>query len=386
MTAPDLDGATARLSTVTGVPGVDHLLSDDALSALLGRAVTIKHLRMKPGRSVVVSWCADATGDWGWAEVTGDEDKADKAILRSEVAGESVHSVQRGTAYLLWGGFRTDRALAKDLLAARDSVGADKAWEVLRYNPSKRVVARLGDSGGTSVLRVSPETDRLVAASQLWQDLGAPVLVPTTVGRRGTASLSPWWGTGDLLSHPDRAAALEAGRAVGGVHRASLGKRWPGEAPSLPNLEVTASGLIEVAPWLTTKISRLVARLEPLLGELAEVEPVWVHGDLSPDQVLHDGAGGIRIIDLDRAGSGPAAQDVGSWLAACAAAGRGELVDPFMSGYAETMRPSARGLAAAQALAQFRAAVDPFRKLWPDWPAAVTARIALTEQALRRVP
>lgn len=388
MTAPSAAEATAGVAEIAAVAGAGHLLEDAALSALLGRAVRIQHVRVKPGRSVHVAWRSEDVPHrqrWGWAEATNDPDKADKARLRAELAGEPVEVLRNGEATLLWGGVATDRAIAKELLGARTALGEDLVWEVLRYNPGKRVVAKVRPDTGPAVLRVSSGTDELVTASQWFADLGTPTLVPVNIGGRGTASLTPWWGGSDLHAAPDGAAALEAGRAIGLLHHRSQGRTWPGEAPQGPALEATASGLLEVAPWLGNRLQALVERLHRLSDELAETEPVWLHGDLSPDQVLHDGAGDVRVIDLDRAGPGPAALDVGSWLAACRAMDLPELAEPFLVGHAEQGSISPRAVAIAECLAQFRAAIDPFRKLWPNWPTAVTDRVALAEQALRSV-
>lgn len=387
MTTPSLRDATAHVAAVAGVDGAEQLLENSALSGLVGHPVSVQHLRLKTGRSVHVAWRTvdDSPARWGWAEVTADPDKADKAVLRAEAAGETVELRRGDGAALLWGGLHGDRGLAKELRGARVALGEDLPWEVLRYNPGKRVVARLDDGTGPVVLRVSRGTASFLEASRRWAEAGVPTLVPTPVGGRGSAVLTPWWGSSDLHRLPRTAAALEAGRLVGALHQGSRGRVWPGQVRREATAAVTAAGLLEVAPWLRGRVIAIAHQLEARLGELTQNEPAWVHGDLSPDQVLHDGGDDIRVIDLDRAGSGPAALDVGSWLAACASMGLPQLSEPFLTGYTESTGVDDRSLAISEALAQFRAAVDPFRKLRRDWPQAITRRIELAEQALGRI-
>lgn len=389
MMAPSTTEATRSVAAVAGLEGAGSVLADAALSELMGHRVTIEHVRLKVGRSIHVAWQADdgsAAPRWGWAEVTTDPHKADKAVLRAEHAGESVQLRRMGSSLLLWGGLRSDRALGKHLLAAREALGEQVGWRVLRYNPGKRVVAVVDAGSGPAVLRVSTGTDRLVAASRRWSEAGVPTLVPETVGARGTASLTPWWGSTDLHTVPLPTAALAAGRSIGALHRRSLVLAWPEATAPEAGPDTTAAGLLEAAPWEGGRIRRISERLAPLLDELGDGRQVWLHGDLSPDQVLHDGSDEIRLVDLDRARSGPAVLDVGSWLAACAAHGLPQLVEPFLAGHTESMGGAdPRQLAIAEGLAQFRAAIDPFRKLRPDWPDQLALRLDLTEQALGRL-
>ena len=204
MMAPSTTEATRSVAAVAGLEGAGSVLADAALSELMGHRVTIEHVRLKVGRSIHVAWQADdgsAAPRWGWAEVTTDPHKADKAVLRAEHAGESVQLRRMGSSLLLWGGLRSDRALGKHLLAAREALGEQVGWRVLRYNPGKRVVAVVDAGSGPAVLRVSTGTDRLVAASRRWSEAGVPPLVPAPVGARGTALPTPQraaWRCGDV--------------------------------------------------------------------------------------------------------------------------------------------------------------------------------------------
>lgn len=388
MSAPSVADAVAHIAAVAGVAGAGELLDNAALSGIFGHEVSVQHVRVKPGRSVHVAWRTCSGSDtpvWGWAEATSDPDKVRKALLRQELTREPVAVRRNGQAFLVTGGMHGDRDLAKDLVAARRAVGEDVAWDVVRYNPGKRVVAVVDPGHGPAALRVSRRTGRLVDASQRWLEAGVPTLVPVAVGSRGTASLTPWWGDGDLHEHPQPGLALRAGAMLGALHEETRGRDWPGGRLTQPPPDVTAEGLHEVAPWLSERVLAISSRLVTLLAAGTRTDPVWLHGDLSPDQVLHDTDGAIRLVDLDRAGSGPAALDVGSWLAACAATGREQLAEPFLDGYSSVSDVDEQAVGVAEALAQFRAAVDPFRKLWPDWPGEVTRRVELAEAALGRI-
>lgn len=388
MSAPSVGDAVAHVAAVAGVEGAGQLLDNAALSGIFGHEVSVQHVRVKSGRSVHVAWRTCSGSDtpvWGWAEATSDPDKVRKAVLRQELTREPVEVRRNGGAFLVTGGMRGDRDLAKELVAARRAVGEDVAWDVVRYNPGKRVVAVVDAGGGPAALRVSRRTTTLVDASQRWLGAGVSTLVPVAVGGRGTASLTPWWGDGDLHEHPEPELALRTGAMLGALHGQTRGRDWPGGSLPQPPPDVTAEGLHQVAPWLSERVTAISSRLTMLLAAAARTDPVWLHGDLSPDQVLHDTDGAIRLIDLDRAGSGPAALDVGSWLAACAATGREQLAEPFLAGYSSFSDVDEQAVVVAETLAQFRAAVDPFRKLRPDWPGEITRRIALAEAALGRI-
>ncbi len=102
---------------------------------------------------------------------------------------------------------------------------------------------------------------------------------------------------------------------------------------------------------------------------------VTIHGDFSPDQVVLDGHGEPCVIDLDAAGVGASAADVGCLLASISR-GDEHLAEAALEGYGLVRRPPDAGAVAAYALAYgLRKAIDPFRDCAPDWPAAVTRRV-----------
>lgn len=134
-----------------------------------------------------------------------------------------------------------------------------------------------------------------------------------------------------------------------------------------------AGSLARLAPDLAQRTLRLAERVaELLLTTPGRTAPL--HGDLTADQVAV-GAEGVRSIDWDRAGTGPRALDLGSFIARleadALAAGRARpraQRDAFEDAYrgAAGRRPKALRVWAAAAL--FRLASEPFRQRRPDWP------------------
>ena len=439
--APETDPASAdrQAAAATGLPYTKTLLDSAALSELLGRKVIITHVRIKPGHSVVVSHrdaettsghaagsrhtakpSPDAAGasarsrrgrrrpaslpetGWGWTSVSDDADKFAKALRRAEQAEQPLTVHEDSSPYLASGSVWTDRVLAKELRAVWEQLGDQAQWEILRYNPRRRVVAavtRPDQEGATlrHVVRVSAcDLSGLLEAVGRWRRLGAPLTNMRAVGERGTATMTPLWGFGDLLSNPCPAAARTAGMVIAEVH--SRGRELteaPAHAeedaptPSPQRLAAappkeTAGNVAQFAPWLAERANTLAETIQERLE--AEDDETELHGDLSPDQVLIAAPQShkIRIIDLDRTGRGPAMRDVGSWMAACRQSALPELSEAFLTGYATVAAMDRRAMHTWEAAAHLAAALDDFRHREPDWPAGVTRRIELAETAVRR--
>ncbi|MEU3846153.1 hypothetical protein AB0E44_04080 [Micrococcus terreus] len=393
---PSSAEADAHLVRLTALEGAERLLDDSALSALVGREVTATHIRFKPGQSLTVAWRATgaATGpeDHGWAQVTADGDKIHKSRRRAERADrpEELQTHRLDGTVLLVGSVWTDPKLAVELRRAQrrhaESRGTRDAWQVLRYNPSRRLVARAGQD----VLRIHTAPldgpAGMVQTVKRWQSWDLPVLPLRSLGGHGTCAVSPFWGAGDALElpHPDTSHA--AGELIARLHRHGI-RRSP-----LPALQVrvrsAARAVAELAPWLDRVARELADQLEPLLlRDLRDAPAVELHGDLSPDQLLvaTPGSTEVRLIDVDRAGAGPAARDLGSWLAACRRQGTPEIGEAFLNGYAaHAPLPEDRTTAAWESSAHLLAALDPLRHRAPDWPQRVTERLQGALDALPR--
>ncbi|SFV20159.1 phosphotransferase [Micrococcus terreus] len=391
---PSTAEADAHLIGLARLEGAERLFSDAALSQAVGRPVTATHLRLKPGQSVTVAWQSTGAGpaEHGWAQVTADSDKIRKTLSRAEKAHcpDQVTVHELPGSVLLIGSVWTDPKLAVELHRAHrrqaQARGSDEPWQVLRFNPGRRLVARAGQD----VLRVHTSPldgpTGMVQTVRRWRSWDLPVLPLRSLGGHGTAASSPFWGAGDALAlpHPDTARA--AGELIGRLH-SRRAARSP--LPAVPlRVRSSAESVAESAPWLAEAARALAARLEPLLlRDLSDSPAVELHGDLSPDQLLvaTPGSTEVRLIDVDRAGAGPAARDLGSWLAACRRQGTPEIGEAFLNGYAaHAPLPEDRTIAAWESSAHLLAALDPLRHRAPDWPQRVTERLQGALDALPR--
>lgn len=365
-----------------GVEGAEDILDPQRRARLVGSDALIERLRVKPGSNLVAAWSrpgADGEVDRGWIALLTSEDKV-RGILRRATRGGGDVTVHRDDVpYLLSGPIETDPRLARPLARAARRLHNVTRLDVVRYNPSRRLVLRVRGGnvpGGDAMMRIAPRgLDRLVRAEEHWAASGAPVLRHEWWGSKATAAVAPYWGDGDLATFRDVEAAYVCGRAVALVHGESRPEQpFATQAGhEVPNEAAVVAGLI---PELRERLDAVVA----LLGESRrESYQVPLHGDLSPDQVLTDGSQ-IRIIDLDRARPGAAGEDLGTWCAACRLLGAPELETAFLEGYG-TVR-EIPDLAPWIARALLTGALEPFRRWHPDWPGEIDQRVSLAEQAL----
>ncbi|XNZ00774.1 phosphotransferase [Micrococcus luteus] len=410
---PAQDTADAERTALTALPGVEQVLSNEGLSAIVGRRVEAVHERVKPGQSIVVSWRAVGTdgtesltasldeSNHGWLMLTSDADKVRSARRRAEKLGLGDHirvHPRDGDATVLWGSVWTDPALATPIRRARNVLEQRhpevRSWAVLRHNPKRRAVVRVGDE----VVRIHADRldaeDGMLATVARWGAAGVPVLALEPVGIKGTAAASPFWGAGDLyavaVSAADDAAraAEAAGAAIAAVH--ALPAAGSPLSALTPDAHAAAEAIAEAAPWLDDAVRAAAGRLQPLLRTSCAQDPaVELHGDWSPDQVLAasaDGAGEVRIIDVDRAATGPAAADLGSWNAACRREGLPLLAVAHAAGHTRVhAEPDRVTVLAWEAYAHLAAAVDPLRRRHADWAEQVTNRVVHVRACLREL-
>jgi len=196
--------------------------------------------------------------------------------------------------------------------------------ELLAYTPEKAATVRCEDASGGVLgfakVQVGDEGRRSVAVLRAARrgitDAG-PLRLPDAVAYladRHMALFTPAPGrplhqlSRDRL--PEAMAALGAGLAV--LHR----QPTDGFAPFMrldPSRLGAAAEVLQLArPDLAPLVQSLAQAL--LLSPPSRGEPVLLHGDLHPKNVLvHDA--GISLVDLDQAGSGPAAAELGGMLA-----------------------------------------------------------------------
>lgn len=398
----------STISTAATADAVRTVLDADRLSELLGQPVRAGRLRIKPNVSVLVSLTERSTGlTCGWARLLWpvSHSKAAQAERLATSLGLDQAPVTRaagGDLLLQSGPVHTDPKLAKPMASAARQ-GVLRSWEagdVLRYNPSRRLVLR----DGSTVLRIraqacSPADDVHRALSEL---LPVPRLLDSEAVARckGYVSLQQWCGDTNLAELSDDRTAehatpevvtestADATRRVGALlaelHscgealKPDLVERLPHQHPDPRDLaEVHARQLDVLAPDLAGRV-RAVGHMLPtrLPGE-----PVLTHGDASPDQVLYERSSGrIWLTDFDRVRLAPAATDLGSYLAA----------DPtspghaLLEGYAEHRPvPAAEQLGVAAVLSRLARLADPLRHADPSWHERIGVELAAIESIAR---
>ena len=442
---PDAPGpaaaeAVALLAEHAALPGAAQVLDVAALTALQGREVAPRRVRIKPGASVIVGHRTTAAEDEayaggaptaggavslgagtaadgaprassplgdpfaavGWTQLTTSADKRDGVLRRASRTGAPVreHPAPAAGTHLLSGGLDADPRLGRsiDRVLRKLVAGEAEDLRVLSYNPARHAVLAL--PGGEQVVRVAARPlGRLLHVSRRWRDLGVPTL-ELHPSRDAAALRSARWGEGDLATLALTGSAgsaeaagltetvLDAARAAG----AAIARLHSAEAESsLPAARIGAR-LPSSLAVLRELLPHRAVEVDDLAGALDASVP-WhsprglIHGDLSPDQVLVETRGGaprIRIIDLDRSGLGPLGADLGSWLADAMADGDPLLGTALLEGYRDggAELPAPDQLAAWTARALAASAVDPVRRFDPRGAAELGRRLDLARAVL----
>ena len=389
------------ISAMTTAEAVAAMLDADRLSELLQRPVRAAWLRIKPEVSVLVSLTDRSTGlTAGWARLLwpvshSKAAQAERLATRLGLAQPPVTLPLDEGLLLQSGEVLTDPKLAQPLAQATDLgvLGAWEARDVLRYNPSRRLVLR----DGSTVLRLragagGPADDVHRTLSGL---LPVPGLLDSQAVARceGRVSVQQWCGDTNLADFyadnadgPATAQSLkEASRRVGallaelhscvGQLSAGLIDRLPHQPPGFRDLaEVHARQLDVLAP----ELARRVRAVGDMLPSHLPGTPVLAHGDVSPDQVLYEySTGRIWLTDFDRVRLAPAAMDLGSYLAEAPPSQRHALLE----GYA-THRPvpGAEELGWAIALSRLARLADPLRRAHPSWRERIGADLTAIER------
>ena len=389
------------ISAMTTAEAVAAMLDADRLSELLQRPVRAARLRIKPEVSVLVSLTDRSTGlTAGWARLLWpvSHSKAAQAERLATCLGlaQPPVTLSLDEGLLLQSGeVLTDPKLAQPLAQATDLgvLGAWEARDVLRYNPSRRLVLR----DGSTVLRLRAGAGG--TADDVHRTLSGLLPVPGLLDSQavarceGRVSVQQWCGDTNLADFyadnadgPATAQSLkEASRRVGallaelhscvGQLSAGLIDRLPHQPPGFRDLaEVHARQLDVLAP----ELARRVRAVGDMLPSLLPGTPVLAHGDASPDQVLYEySTGRIWLTDFDRVRLAPAAMDLGSYLAEAPPSQRHALLE----GYA-THRPvpGAEELGWAIALSRLARLADPLRRAHPSWRERIGADLTAIER------
>ncbi|MFE5839996.1 aminoglycoside phosphotransferase family protein [Arthrobacter sp. NPDC056493] len=336
------------------LPGLPWLLDNGRLSELLGETVRVTRVRYKPGTSLLVAFRRLRNGsfDYGWA-MTRTPASSGKLLEREHTArsrGGDMRILRPAPRHpdtlVAVGGVEDDWALHKSLtwlkknsihrlgLHHRPGAALLAGSSVLRYKPERRLVLLAHQAGTAVVIKTAAKPAGPGQETQFLTRLrhhGVPLL-PQIADAECLAngiSASAAWGTGDLTARGNttetRAAAYTAGGALAALHcfpvAAGVGGPAADPAPETPGEHVAAQ-----LKATRTMVSALLPELEPLARDLEtgltallldrpRTATVLVHGDFSPDQVLV-GDSEVRLIDFDRARTGTAEADLGSFAAA----------------------------------------------------------------------
>lgn len=387
------------------LPGLPVLLDPAALAARLrpelgpvslGRAVATD-VRYKPGTSCLVAYLLELDGRprHGYAKAYGPAAPVKLAKRRTQrreriVLDDLAVVVQLFPDDHRLGALRrlvepsAARRLGARLAPDRPCLGEAELTTV-RYKPERRYVARLRARGGEGAalrLYAGGGFGPARAAAAAFRPAGE-LAVPGLLGScgRDRALLLDWLPgrpLADMLAGAglDPAAAARVGTALALLHeQRPAGITAPAPLAGAAAVEAAAGALAALLPSLADRADSLGRRLQAGLARLPSARTP-VHGDFSADQVLL-AADTTAILDLDRAGLGDPAADLGSFVASLerdvlrgalersrADAFAGELVDAYRR-RSDCAAPSLELHAAAALL---RLAVEPFRRREPDWP------------------
>ena len=393
------------------LPGAGLLLArgplEEWLSQRLGRSarVRLRRLRYKAGTSLVLGF--DLETDAGgppracvaWAYADGSQAKLGKTLERLPPSTFLGYDARLAVLATTAGGDRFLPALtrlerpggvARMVRKALPGLDAPEGASVrtLRHNPGRRWVGCLesDDGGGApvrAVFRAYPDQLRMSRAWNSYAMLsrrGAPT--PRPLGRSRTAAMiAVAWAEGEPLARmddPDRWRDVGAGLAR--LHSVSQRRlERIGVESEIDAVSRTAATIASLLPDLASATTTLAERVADLLRTVPR-DLVTIHGDFSPDQVVVDAQGAPTLIDLDAAGVGASAADLGCFLASTPSGGGDLLTEATLEGYSLVRRPPDAGAVAGYALAYgLRKAIDPFRECAPDWPAALTRRVQSLE-------
>ena len=403
-----------------GLPGLALLLDADRLAAVLAKRLPDcglvrlrpSYLRYKPETSCLAGFIAETA--------FGRVDLAAKAYKPRRYAVERIRSLPDGLGSVVGPiALALDDAAVmvrivpydRDLEALPRLVDPDRrarflgklvpmlegcSWRVLRHKPGRRHIGVLVADGRTRAivkLYAAAHFDQARLGARFAAGNGGPALLGCS---RRHGVLASAWQPGRSLAEivADDPLAAEsvaaAGRALAAVHDC-----WPGDLQPRP-LGDAAAAVLAAADSLARLAPDLAAPTLRLAGQVAELvlaapgRPVPLHGDFSADQVVV-GQDGVRLIDWDRAGTGPRGFDLGSFIARLEADAlalgkpRPEALRArFADAYAGTAgrRPEALRLWTAAAL--LRLAGEPFRQRRPDWPKLTRALLARVERHVAR--
>jgi Ser/Thr protein kinase RdoA (MazF antagonist) len=386
------------------IPGLAIVLDDERLTDHIRRhwcpdgpppdRATVRYLRYKPGTQIV----ADLVLSWRSRDehallVATASGAAAKLHKQRRYAGDEQQPilVEDAERLLLVVPSQADRHLPgchrlHDRLGWLDRSLRGCDVRVLAYKPHRRLVARIED-GGTplGLLKVHHRgvaARAIVALRWAEEQRSARVRLPALRGvdEQAGVVLTDWTpGVALDEQEPDRQrATLRAvGKQLGRMHQLEGGRLT--ERAARPDPAAIIQAIVRLRPELAVHAER-TRRASP-----ADTALVPIHGDLSPDQVVH-GDDGVVLIDLDRTGLGLAAADLASWIAATLvtadpSTSSAELPDALLAGYESVGGPATLDEVMDHLPEQLlRRAGEPFRLRHPDWWERMEALVLRAER------
>jgi aminoglycoside phosphotransferase len=265
----------------------------------------------------------------------------DEAAARGAPAGSVLFDEALRTVFWV---FPEDRKLrgTQDLVTPPPAVRAlfEDPWvhgDLVAYTPEKAATARCVAASGATLGFAKVQHDdaaqesvAVLRAVRCLVPAGAPLRLPAVVAflpEHHLTVLTPAPGT--PLHGLPRAALPQAMARLGAALAVLHGRPVRGFRASTrlaPTGLQAAGDVVRMArPELAPVVDRLVCAL---LASAPDAGPgVLLHGDLHPKNVLVD-ADGVSLVDLDQAGAGPAAAELGSTLARLWAPRPGVPTDP----------------------------------------------------------
>jgi hypothetical protein len=400
---PIVDPLLPALKELLG-PGARDIVGT-AVSAGGGtlHALDRRQVLYHPGRRASVRFAARV----GW----GRNEPVDEAIVAiADVDGPPAGTLALAAGAMSVGLFRYPEdpalpglrtAVTGPAVAARLGVPADRlALTVVTYRPGRRAVVRAridrGDVGGPPAhryLKVVPPAELPALVARL-RALRGHVPVPEVLATwddLGTVVLDalPGRTVRDILLTGSRADvdALPGGREVLDLLERLPVATSPGEVrPSggpVARVAGHAGLLAAILPDEAGRVAALVDRIGPV-GAAGPIVPT--HGDLHDGQVLVRGADVVGMLDVDGAGMGRRAHDLGMLLGHLVALGeaaprRRAVIDRWRSG----LQPDFEGAVGRDELRRTTAAAlvglasGPFRVQQPGWRRHVRRRLRAAE-------
>lgn len=349
--------------TATTLEGLEHLLDQRWLSDMVGFPAAASKIRIKPETSILASLTNTSNGQIEhWVRLLWPQSH-NKAQITEQWAAKRGHVVATttipGDLVFQFGSIYADPKLNKYL--EPEFLGFQlPGWSnILRYNPSRRIVAK--NNGKIIRVTVKPSSHGKVIDDFLESVIPTPRRFDD--GSNPHTSIVQRVGDADLSQISSLTATETAGRILGELHK-STNKVPDTLRPILHertiNFHQSMEAHANIFACLDSEISQRIRRLAREIPELPRHDVVLSHGDASPDQYLislHDGH--VWLTDFDRICFDDPSRDLGSYLSVIEPSEK----DAFLEGYATVLGslPPSETLAISQIQAQMLRVAEPLR-------------------------